>query len=71
MARDLKYLSLGIGFLAALLVFSMAAAVGAIIIIAVPALAQIGGGSAGGGSIDGSTTITDAQIRLAQVSLRG
>jgi hypothetical protein len=77
MARDLKYLSLGVGFLAAMLVFSMAAATGAII-IAPPALAQTdgssgsslsirGGGSAGdGGSGSVSTTITDAQIRLAQ-----
>ena|SRR5437763_5877250 len=77
MARDLKYLRLGVGFLAAMLVFSMAAATGAII-IAPPALAQTDGssssslsirggssaGDGGGGSV--STTITDAQIRLAQ-----
>ena len=59
MTRDLKYLTLGIGFLAAMLVFSMAAAAGAII-IALPALAQTDGGASG------STTITDAQMRLAQ-----
>jgi hypothetical protein len=72
MTRDLKYLTLGVGFLAAMLVFSMAAAAGAII-IALPALAQTdggsssssigGGGSAGGGGI---TTITNAQMHLAQ-----
>jgi hypothetical protein len=60
MARDLKYLSLDVGFLAAMLVFNMAAATGAII-IAPPALAQTDGD---GGNV--STTITDAQIRLAQ-----
>ena len=53
MTRDLKYLTLGVGFLAAMLVFSMAAAAGAII-IALPALAQTDGGASG------STTITDA-----------
>jgi hypothetical protein len=60
MARDLKYLSLDVGFLAAMLVFNMAAATGAII-IAPLALAQTDGD---GGNV--STTITDAQIRLAQ-----
>jgi hypothetical protein len=40
MTRDLKYLTLGVGFLAATLVFSMAAAAGAII-IALPALVVI------------------------------
>ncbi len=60
MARDLKYLSLDVGFLAAMLVFNMAEATGAII-IAPPALAQTDGD---GGNV--STTITDAQIRLAQ-----
>jgi hypothetical protein len=44
MTRDLKYLTLGVGFLAAMLVFSMAAAAGAVIIIALPALAQRDGG---------------------------
>jgi hypothetical protein len=73
MTRDLKYLTLGIGFLAPMLVFSMITA-GAII-IALPALAQRdgggstsssirGGGSAGGGST--STAITSAQMHLAQ-----
>ena len=73
MTRDLKYLALGIGFLAPMLVFSMITA-GAII-IALPALAQRdgggstsssirGGGSAGGGST--STAITNAQMHLAQ-----
>jgi hypothetical protein len=78
MTRDLKYLTLGVGFLTALLVFSMAAATGAIIIIALPALAQtdgggnsssIGGGGSAGGSdsgSDGITTITNAQMHLAQ-----
>jgi hypothetical protein len=74
MTRDLKYLTLGVGFLAAMLVFSMAAAAGAVIIIALPALAQTdggGGGSAigGGGSTGGgitSTAITNAQMHLAQ-----
>src|SRR5947208_10282788 len=72
MTRDLKYLTLGVGILAAMLVFSMAAAA---IIIALPALAQRdgggispfiggGGGSAGGGS--NSTAITSAQMHLAQ-----
>jgi hypothetical protein len=75
MTRDLKYLTLGVGFLAATLVFSMAAAAGAII-IALPALAQSddsggslsigGGGSASGGGGGSSTTITDAQMHLAQ-----
>jgi hypothetical protein len=77
MTRDLKYLTLGVGFLTALLVFSMAAATGAII-IALPALAQTdggsggnsssigGGGSAGGSGSDGITTITNAQMHLAQ-----
>jgi hypothetical protein len=67
MTRDLKYLTLGVGFLAAMLVFSMAAAAGAII-IALPALAQTDGGSSsssiGGGG--GITTITNAQMHLAQ-----
>ena len=74
MTRDLKYLTLGVGFLAAMLVFSMAAAAGAII-IALPALAQTdgggsssigGGGSAGGSGSGGITTITNAQMHLAQ-----
>jgi hypothetical protein len=80
MTRDLKYLTLGVGFLAAMLVFSMAAAAGAVI-IALPALAQtdgggggdgsssIGGGGSAGGSGSGSsgiTTITNAQMHLAQ-----
>jgi hypothetical protein len=60
MTRDLKYITFGVGFLAAMLVFSMAAAAGAIIIIVLPALAQTDGGASG------STTITDAQMRLAQ-----
>jgi hypothetical protein len=77
MTRDLKYLTLGVGFLAAMLVFSMAAAAGAIIIIiALPALAQTDGGggsssigvcgSAGGSGSGGITTITNAQMHLAQ-----
>jgi hypothetical protein len=75
MTRDVKYLTLGVGFLAAMLVFSMAAAAGAIIIIALPALAQTdgsssssigGGGSAGGSGSSGITTITNAQMHLAQ-----
>jgi hypothetical protein len=78
MTRDLKYLTLGVGFLAAMLVFSMAAAAGAIfIIIALPALAQTDGGSSSssigggdsadsGGSGGGITTITNAQMHLAQ-----
>jgi hypothetical protein len=75
MTRDLKYLTLGVGFLAAMLVFSMSAATGAII-IALPALAQTdggsssssigGGGSAGGSGSAGITTITNAQMHLAQ-----
>jgi hypothetical protein len=74
MTRDLKYLTLGVGFLAATLVFSMAAAAGAII-IALPALAQsdgsggslsIGGGGSASGGGSSSTTITDAQMHLAQ-----
>jgi hypothetical protein len=75
MIRDLKYLTLGVGFLAAMLVFSMSAATGAII-IALPALAQTdggsssssigGGGSAGGSGSAGITTITNAQMHLAQ-----
>jgi hypothetical protein len=73
MTRDLKYLILGVGFLATILVFSTAVA-GAI--IALPALAQISGGDDDGRSsfiVDGgsargntSTTITDAQMHLAQ-----
>jgi hypothetical protein len=73
MTRDLKYLTLGVGFLATILVFSTAVA-GAI--IALPALAQISGGDDDGRSsfiVDGgsargntSTTITDAQMHLAQ-----
>ena len=47
MTRDLKYLTLGVGFLAAMLVFSMASSTGAII-IALPALAQTDGGASGG-----------------------
>jgi hypothetical protein len=72
MTRDFKYLTLGVGFLAAMLVFSMAAAAGAIN-IALPALAQtdgVGGSSSsigcGGSACWGSTAITNAQTHLAQ-----
>jgi hypothetical protein len=69
MTRGLKYFTLGVGFLAAMLVFSMAAAAGAL-----PALAQtdgdgssaIGGGGSTGGGGSGITTITNAQMHLAQ-----
>jgi hypothetical protein len=43
--KRFQNLTLGVGFLAAMLVFSMAAAAGAIIIIDLPALAQTDGGS--------------------------
>ena len=58
MARDLKYLSLGVGFLAAMLVFSMAAVTGAII-IAPPALAQTDGSSGSRLSIRGGGSAGD------------
>jgi hypothetical protein len=74
MSTDLKNVSLGVGFLAAILVFSMAAA-GATI-IAVPALAKSDGSGGGGGSSSGSSgsagggassaMITNAQTHLAE-----
>jgi hypothetical protein len=73
MIRNAKYLTLGVGFLASMLVFSMAAAAGAIIInIALPALARSdhsggeGGLSSGGSPAGSSTTITNVQMQLAQ-----
>jgi hypothetical protein len=68
--KRFQNLPLGVGFLAAMLVFSMAAAAGAIInIIALPGLAQtdgVGGSSSsiggGGSACGGSTSTTNALI---------
>jgi hypothetical protein len=69
--KRFQNLPLGVGFLAAMLVFSMAAAAGAIInIIALPGLAQtdgVGGssssiGGGGGSACGGSTSTTNALI---------
>jgi hypothetical protein len=68
--KRFQNLPLGVGFLAAMLVFSMAAAAGAIInIIALPGLAQtdgVGGSSSsiggGGSACRGSTSTTNALI---------